>query len=102
MIPLSYFLILAAVVFALGLGGFLTRRNLIQALMCLELMANSVNLVFIALTHQFAKTALEGMIFALFVMVVAAAEIGIGLAFIILFFRRRGRVALDDLNLLGG
>jgi NADH-quinone oxidoreductase subunit K len=102
MIPTEYYLILAAVVFLIGLLGFLTRRSLIQALMCLELMLNAANLTFLAFNNMLGDSQQSGMMFALFSMVVAAAEIGVGLALVLLFFRKRRRADVDDLNLLRG
>lgn len=101
-VPVGHFLALAGIIFFLGLAGLVTRRNLIQALMSLEIMANSVNLTFIAMAGRFGADRLEGLIFAVFVMVVAAAEIGMGLAFVILSFRARGNLDIEDLNLLKG
>jgi len=102
MVPASWFVYLGAIVFLLGLLGFLTRRNLIQALMCLELMLNSVNLTFLAFNAANGDPLLQGMAFALFSMVVAAAEIGLGLALVLLYFRRRGELDVDGLDLLKG
>ncbi|MHB0976829.1 MAG: NADH-quinone oxidoreductase subunit NuoK [Candidatus Aquicultorales bacterium] len=102
MIPTEYFLMLAALIFLIGILGFLTRRSLIQALMCLELMLNSVNLVFLTLGNVMGDKELTGMVFALFSMVIAAAEIGMGLALVLLFFRKHGRADVDELNLLRG
>lgn len=100
--PAEYYMVLAAIVFLIGLLGFLTRRSLIQTLMCLELMLNSVNLTFLTIGNVMGDDSLTGMIFALFSMVVAAAEIGLGLALVLLFFRKVGRADVDELNLLRG
>lgn len=102
MIPAEYFLLLGAVVFAISLIGFLTRRSLIQSLMSLELMLNSVNITLLTFGNAMGDKSLTGMIFALFAMVIAAAEIGVGLALVLLFFRKHGRVDVDELNLLRG
>lgn len=102
MIPTEYYLVLAAIVFLIALLGFLTRRSLIQALMCLELMLNSVNLTFLTIGNVMNDVELTGMIFTLFSMVIAAAEIGVGLALVLLFFRKHGRADVDKLNLLSG
>lgn len=102
MIPVEYFLILGAIVFLIALLGFLTRRSLIQALMCLELMLNSVSLTFLTLGNVMGDNELTGMVFTLFILVVAAAEIGVGLALVLLFFRKHGRADVDELNLLRG
>lgn len=102
MIPATYFLVLGAVVFLIGLFGFLTRRSLIQALLCLELMLTAVNLTFLTFGRAVGDTALVGPVFALFCMVVGAAEIGIGLALVLVFFRRHRNVSSDELDILRG
>lgn len=103
MIPAPYFLTLGAVVFLIGLFGFLTRRSLIQALMCLELMLAAVNLTFVTFGRTVGDPALTGLVFALFCMVVGAAEIGVGLALVLVFFREgHADVAADDLDILKG
>ncbi len=103
MIPASWFLTLAAVVFLIALFGFLTRRSLIQSLMCLELMLTSVNLTFVAFGRTLPDPAATGVSFALFAMVVGAAEIGVGLALVLVFFREgHANVESDDLDILKG
>jgi len=97
-IPLSYYLVLSAILFAIGAVGVAVRRNVIVLFMCIEIMLNAVNLTFIA----FAKYQLshDGHMFALMVIAVAAAEAGIGLALIINVYRHRRTVNVDEINLL--
>lgn len=103
MIPAPYFLVLGGIVFLIGLFGFLTRRSLIQALMCIELMITAVNLTFVTFGRTVADPAMTGVMFALFVMVVGAAEIGVGLALVLVFFREgHANVESDDLDILKG
>jgi NADH-quinone oxidoreductase subunit K len=88
----------SAILFAMGTYGVLTRRNAIVIFMCIELMLNSVNLTFIALSNHLQS--MDGQIFVFFVMTVAAAEAAVGLALMITFFRNRESVDVDDMNLL--
>ncbi|NUO80932.1 NADH-quinone oxidoreductase subunit NuoK [candidate division KSB1 bacterium] len=96
--PLSHYLILSAIMFAIGVAGVLLRRNAIVIFMSIELMLNAVNLTFVAFAAQLNN--IEGQIFVFFVMVVAAAEVGIGLALIVAIFRVRETVFVDELNLM--
>ncbi len=98
MVPLSYYLLLSALLFACGVAGFLIKRNIITIFMCIELMLNAVNLAFIAFAAHW-KT-LNGQVFVFFVMVVAAAEAAVGLAIIISVFRTRETLNVDRVNLL--
>ena len=93
-------LILSALLFVIGMIGVLTRKNALIVLMSVELMLNGVNLAFVAIARQ--TGAVDGHIFAVFVMAVAAAEAAVGLALVILLFRNKVTVELDDLNLLKG
>jgi NADH-quinone oxidoreductase subunit K len=88
----------AAILFAMGTYGVLTRRNAIVIFMCIELMLNSVNLTFIALSSHLQN--MDGQVFVLFVMAVAAAEAGVGLALMIAFYRNRDSIDVDDINLM--
>jgi NADH-quinone oxidoreductase subunit K len=88
----------AAILFAMGTYGVLTRRNAIVIFMCIELMLNSVNLTFIALSSHLQN--MDGQVFVLFVMAVAAAEAGVGLALMITFYRNRDSIDVDDINLM--
>lgn len=98
MIPLNYYLIIAAVFFTIGVIGVLIRRNAIIVFMCIELMLNSVNLTFVAFASFFGDNS--GQIFVFFVMAVAAAEVAIGLAIIIALFRNKLTVNIDEINIL--
>lgn len=98
MIPLSYYLILSAVFFSIGIIGVLTRRNAIIIFMCIELMLNSVNLTFVAFSSFFGDSS--GQIFVFFVMAVAAAEAAVGLAIIIALFRNKLTINVDEVNIL--
>lgn len=95
-VPLSWYLMLSAVLFAVGAAGFLFRRNIITVFMSIELMLNAVNLSFIAFSYQFRKV--DGQIFTFFVMVVAAAEAAVGLAIILTVFKNRNTLNIDDLT----
>ena len=92
------YLILSAILFTIGVFGFMVRRNAIVAFMCIELMLNAANLAFVAFAHQHG--GLDGHIAAFFVMVVAAAEVVVGLAIIVTIFRTRRSASVDDANLL--
>ncbi|MCS6884331.1 MAG: NADH-quinone oxidoreductase subunit NuoK [Acidobacteriota bacterium] len=98
MVPLSWYLVLSAVLFTLGAVGLFVKRNIISIFMCIELMLNAVNLSLVAFS-SFLKH-LDGQLFVFMVMVVAAAEAGVGLALIISVFRNRESVDIDKLNLL--
>ena len=93
-----HYLTVSAILFALGTYGVLTRRNAIVIFMCIELMLNSVNLTFIALSRHLNN--LDGQIFVFFVMTVAAAEAAVGLALMIAFFRNRETIDVEQINLL--
>jgi NADH-quinone oxidoreductase subunit K len=98
MVPLAYYLLLSAVLFACGVTGFLIKRNIITIFMCIELMLNGVNLAFVAFAANWHQ--LNGQVFVFFVMVVAAAEAAVGLAIIISVFRTRETLNVDRVNLL--
>jgi NADH-quinone oxidoreductase subunit K len=109
MVPLSWYLILSAILFCLGVFGFLLKRNIITIFMSIELMLNAVNLSFVAFANYWNNHAdklpsgthsLSGHIFVFFVMVVAAAEAAVGLAIIISVFRTRETLNVDRVNLL--
>ncbi|MDO3378138.1 NADH-quinone oxidoreductase subunit NuoK [Geoalkalibacter halelectricus] len=98
MLTVYHYLVLSGILFALGTYGVLTRRNAIVIFMCIELMLNSVNLTFISLSSFLNN--LDGQIFVLFIMSVAAAEAAVGLALMIAFFRNKESVEVDEFNLL--
>ncbi len=97
-IPISYFLILSAILFSLGVIGVVVRRNAIIIFMSIELMLNAVNLTFIAFSNLLGNV--EGQIFVFMVMVVAAAEVAVGLAIIVAIYRVRETVHVDEIKLL--
>jgi NADH-quinone oxidoreductase subunit K len=94
----DHYLVVAALLFTIGALGVLLRRNAILVFMCVELMLNSVNLTLVAFSRE--KGTLDGQIMAFFVMVVAAAEVVVGLAIIMSIFRTRRSASVDDANLL--
>jgi NADH-quinone oxidoreductase subunit K len=98
MAPISYFMVLSGVVFALGVVGVLIRRNIIVMFLSIELMLNAVNLAFIALGRQVGS--IDGQVIVFFVITVAAAEAAVGLGVIISLFRNRATVNADELKLL--
>jgi len=95
-VPLTWYLILSAVLFSLGIAGFLFRKNIITVFMSIELMLNGVNLSFVAFSYQLKQV--NGHIFAFFVMVVAAAEAAVGLAIILTVFKNRATLNIDEVN----
>jgi NADH-quinone oxidoreductase subunit K len=94
----THYLVLSGLLFAIGAMGVLIRRNAIVVFMCVELMLNACNLAFVTFSRQVGN--LEGQIIAFFVMVVAAAEVVVGLAIIVTIFRTRRSASVDDANLL--
>ncbi|MDQ2721693.1 MAG: NADH-quinone oxidoreductase subunit NuoK [Actinomycetota bacterium] len=94
----TYYLLLSALLFAIGAVGVLVRRNAIVVFMCIELMLNAVNLTLV--TFSRINGDLQGQLMAFFVMVVAAAEVVVGLAIIMAIFRSRRSASVDDANLL--
>ena len=97
-VPTAYYLVLAAVLFSIGVGSFLVKRNIITIFISIELMLNAVNLTFVAFAHQWHQ--ISGQIFVFFVMVVAAAEAAVGLAIIIAIFRTRQTLNVDQIDLM--
>jgi len=101
MIPLSSYLILGAIMFAISIAGvFINRKNIIVLLMCIELMLLAVNINFIAFSHFLGDTA--GQIFVFFILTVAAAEAAIGLAILVVVFRNRQTINVSELQSLKG
>ncbi|MBV8774853.1 MAG: NADH-quinone oxidoreductase subunit NuoK [Deltaproteobacteria bacterium] len=98
MTPVSYFMVLSGILFAIGVVGVLVRRNIIVMLMSIELMLNAVNLAFIALGRRVGS--IDGQVIVFFVITVAAAEAAVGLGIIISLFRNRATVNADELNLM--
>jgi NAD(P)H-quinone oxidoreductase subunit 4L len=99
-VTLYQYLTLASLVFCIGMSGVLTRRNAIGVLISLELMFNSVNLLLVAFTRFVSPQGLEGQIFALFVIVIAAAEATVGMAIIMLLYRGFRGIQVDRVNFL--
>ena len=97
-VPISYFLTLSAVLFALGVAGFLFRRNIITVFMSIELMLNAVNLSFVTFSYKNGQN--DGHIYSFFVMVVAAAEAAVGLAIILTVFKNRQTLEIDEVSSL--
>jgi len=101
MIPLSSYLILGAILFAISIAGiFINRKNVIVLLMCIELMLLAVNINFIAFSHFLGDSA--GQVFVFFILTVAAAEAAIGLAILVVVFRNRQTINVSELNTLKG
>lgn len=100
MIGLNHYMILATILFGIGMYGVLFKRNAIAVLMSVELMLNSVNINLIALGRFTNPEAVLGQTFAIFVIVVAAAEVAVGLALIISIFRKKKTIDLNNFNLL--
>lgn len=100
MVPLSWYMVLSIIVFAIGVFGFLARRNIIIMFMSIELMLNAVNINLIALSHYLQD--MRGQILAFFVIAVAAAEAAIGLAIIIALFRNKATAHVDEIKEMQG
>jgi NADH-quinone oxidoreductase subunit K len=98
MTPISYYMALSAILFAIGVTGVLVRRNVIVMFLSIELMLNAVNLALVALGRRIGS--MDGQVIVFFVMTVAAAEAAVGLAIILSMFRNRDTVNADELNLL--
>jgi NADH-quinone oxidoreductase subunit K len=115
MVPTSYYLLLSAVLFTIGVAGVLVRRNAIIIFMSVELMLNSANLAFVAFARQFQESvvdaagnalinpaAMSGQTFVFFVMAVAAAEVAVGLALIVAIFKSKHSIDVDEVHQLKG
>jgi NADH-quinone oxidoreductase subunit K len=98
MMPVTYYLLLSGILFSIGVLGFLIRRNVLVVFMSIEIMLNAANLAFIAFARELGS--LSGQVIVFLVMTVAAAEAGVGLAIIILFYRNRKSANVDDGNLM--
>ncbi|WP_207744544.1 NADH-quinone oxidoreductase subunit NuoK [Desulfallas sp. Bu1-1] len=99
-ISLTHYVVLSALLFSIGLFGVLTKRNAVAVLICIELMLNAVNINLVAFSKYVTPTDFIGQIFSIFVITVAAAEVGVGLAIIIAIYRNRLSVNLDDFDWL--
>ncbi len=101
-VGLEHYLILSTVLFSIGLYGALAKRNAIVVLMCIEIMLNGVNISMVAFSRYVVPTLLTGQIFAIFIIVVAAAEAAVGLAIIIAIYRNRETIETTDIDLMKG
>jgi NAD(P)H-quinone oxidoreductase subunit 4L len=99
-VGLEHYLILSAIVFSIGLYGALTKRNTIVILMSIEIMLNAVNIAMVAFSRFVTPTILTGQVFAIFIMVVAAAEASVGLAILISVYRNRQTIDSDKIDLM--
>lgn len=101
MIPLNYYLIVGAILFGLSFSGIIiNRKNLIVLLMCVELMLLAVNMNFVAFSRY--EHLINGEVFVFFILTIAAVESAIGLAILVLFYRRKGNINVDAMNILKG
>ena len=100
MIPISWYLVLAAALFSLGLFGVLARKNAVAILLGVELMLNAVNINLVAFWRYLEPAKVTGQVFAIIVFAVAAAEVAVGLALIISIYRNRKTVVADDLDMM--
>ncbi len=99
-IGLEHYLILSVILFSIGLYGALSKRNAIIILMSIEIMLNSVNIAMVAFSRYIVPLLLTGQVFAIFIMVVAAAEAAVGLAIIMAIYRSRGTIDATEINLM--
>ena len=100
MVPTSYYIILSAILFVMGALGVLVRRNSLLVFMSIELMLNAANLAFVAFARSHGSIA--GQIFVFFIITVAAAEVAVGLALIVMIFQSRESIDVDEINSLKG
>lgn len=100
MVPTSYYVILSAILFTMGVLGVLTRRNALVMFMSVELMLNSANLAFVAFARE--RALIEGQVLVFFVITVAAAEVAVGLALLVAIFRSRRTTDIDEVSMLKG
>jgi len=99
-VPVTQYVLLSALLFCIGIYGVLARRNGVLVLMSIELMLNAVNINLVAFSARLNDVA--GQVFALFVIAIAAAEVGVGLAIVLLIYRNRVGVNLDEIDLMKG
>lgn len=99
-VPLSAYLVLALVLFCIGLYGALTKRNIVIVLLSIELMLNAVNINLVAFSKFGLTPSITGQVFSLFTITVAAAEAAVGLAILIALYRNRNSVNIDDVNVM--
>lgn len=99
-IPLEHFLVLSSILFSIGVYGVLTRRNAVLIIMSVELMLNAASINMVAFAAYTSPAAFTGIIFAIFIITIAAAEVGLALAIILRIFRNRGTANVDEVNTL--
>ena len=99
-LSLEHYLVLSAVLFSIGLFGALTKRNAVIVLMCIELMLNAVNITMVAFSRYIVPDLLTGQVFAIFIIVVAAAEVAVGLAIILAIYRGLVDIDVTKINLM--
>lgn len=99
-LPLNFYLILAAIIFSFGLFGVLTRRSIVIIIMCIELMFNAVNINFVAFSSYLGLAPVRGQIFAIFVMLISAVEMGVGMGIALLLYKNRTTVEVNRINLM--
>src|SRR4030066_576072 len=99
-VGLEHYLILSAVLFSIGFAGVVSKRNAVVILMCLEIMLNAVNIALVAFSRYMTPTLLTGQVFAIFIIVVAAAETAVGLAIIMSIFRNRETIDVTKIDLM--
>ena len=102
MIPLSYYVAVSAGLFFIGCAGVLTRRNAVVILMCVELMLNAANLALVAFSRRFGALDERGSVFVIFVFVIAAAEVAVGLAIVLSAYRNRPVIDVDEIHQMKG
>ncbi len=100
LLGLEHYLVLSAILFSIGLYGALTRRNAVIILMCIELMLNAVNITMVAFSRYIVPAMLTGQVFAIFVIIVAAAEVAVGLAIILAIYRGLETIDATKINLM--
>jgi len=101
-VPLGAYLVISSALFFIGVAGVLTRRNAVVILMCVELMLNAANLALVAFSRRFGSPDQRGSVFVVFVFVVAAAEVAVGLAIVLSAYRNRPNVDVDEARALKG
>ena len=101
-VPLSFYVAVSAGLFFIGCAGVLTRRNAVVILMCVELMLNAANLALVAFSRRFGAVAERGSVFVIFVFVIAAAEVAVGLAIVLSAYRNRPVIDVDEIHQMKG
>jgi NADH-quinone oxidoreductase subunit K len=102
MIPLGAYIFVSAVLFFIGCAGVLVRRNAVVILMCVELMLNAANLAFVAFSRRYGQVDERGSVFVIFVFVIAAAEVAVGLGIVLSAYRNRPVVDVDEIHAMKG